>query len=231
MPPTLHPAEIVDHGYFTRGHLAWAAERLAVGLVTAGCVVGLYYLTSHITSDRHLEFESSLDRAIPFIPETAWVYFPCYMLQFLLGVFGIRSRGAYYGAVRSILFSAAICLVIFLVAPSTMAWPPLPLEDSVTRDLLVVVRTLDVPNNTFPSLHVALSFCVALGALRFRRWFGLGLLLMSCVISMSTITAKHHYVVDSPGGLAVAALAHWLAFRVRRRESYAPALSPGTPSD
>ena len=218
----LRPAEVFDRGFVARSPWWWALERLVVGLAAAGFVAVLYYPVAAFTADRHLDLSTSLDQAIPYLPSTVWIYMPVYLALFLVGIFGLRDRETFYRSCASIALSAFLCCAVFLVVPSTMAWPPLPDAPGATRDFLAAIREMDVPNNTFPSQHVALSFCVALGAFRYHRGLGASLLFTAVLIALSTMTTKQHYWVDSPGGIAMALAAHALAFRGFRRKGMHP---------
>jgi hypothetical protein len=68
----------------------------------------------------------------------------------------------------------------------------------------------------FPSMHIGLPV-IAMWFMRHWRpvfWF---LAAYSCIVAAALIILEWHYVVDIPGGLAVAALALWAVNRPRIR--------------
>lgn len=212
--PTLPDRE----GLIARQPATWAMERFVAALATCGFVSLLYYPVARLTADRHYELATSIDAMIPFVPETVWMYFPGYIGLLLVGAFGVRNRNVYYRTILSVCLASVICVIGFLLVPSTMAVPKVTAPDSPTMHFLAWVQRIDVPNNTFPSQHVALSFCVAFGALLHSRRLGLVILTMALGVAAATMTTKQHYWVDSPGGILVALLAHWVLFRVRLPE-------------
>lgn len=206
---------ILDQGLLARNPMTWAAERFVVALAICGFVSLLYYPVGNLTSTRHYELASSLDAMIPFIPETVWMYFPGYISLLLVGAFGVRDRQIFYRTITSVALSSLICVIGFLLIPSTMDVPRVTAPDTWTMHFLLWVQTIDVPNNTFPSQHVALSFSVVFGAFAFSRRLGQVILLLAVGVALATMTTKQHYWIDSPGGIAVAWLSHWVVFRSR----------------
>ena len=203
-------------GFFARTPVLWSLERLVVGLATCAFVSLLYYPVSDATRARHHDLASSLDGHIPFIPETIWIYFPLYLGLLFTAILGVRHRDLFYRTVTSVAVASASCVVGFLLIPSTMTLPAVEADGTWTMAFLAWMQKVDVPNNTFPSQHVAISFSVAFGALAYHRRLGQVILVMASLVAISTTTTKQHYWIDTPGGIAVALLAHWIVFRWRR---------------
>jgi membrane-associated phospholipid phosphatase len=208
-------------GLVARSSWGWLAERCVAMGIAGAIITATYQGVGRYTSDRHFDLSTSVDAMIPFVPETVWIYFPMFVALITVGTFA--DRGIFYRTLASALLSALLCTAGFLLLPSTFAIPRLAEDGTLTTSFLRWVQSIDVPNNTFPSQHVALSFAWALGALAYRRWLGLSLLVVAVAVSITTITTKQHYWIDSPAGIAVAILAHWACFRGRR--ATAPARS------
>jgi membrane-associated phospholipid phosphatase len=212
-------------GYVARTPLGWLVERYLTGASLAFVLGVLYFGVGRYTRDRQFDFATAIDEAIPFVPETVWIYFPFYVGIFHVALFTIRDRDVYYRTMASIAIAASLCTVGFLIAPSTMEIPRVD-DRTVTGRFLRWVQSIDVPNNTFPSQHVALSFACALGGWVQSRRLGVVLLLMATAIAISTTTTKQHYWIDSPGGMAMAVVGHLVAFRVRRSPEVAAEPEP-----
>jgi len=66
----------------------------------------------------------------------------------------------------------------------------------------------DVPNNTFPSLHVGLSFTIAFGIMHLRKRIGWLYLIWAIAIAFSTVMVRKHFVMDVFGGIIIATLSY-----------------------
>ncbi|WFL77873.1 phosphatase PAP2 family protein [Altererythrobacter arenosus] len=87
-------------------------------------------------------------------------------------------------------------------------------------------RQLTVGLAAMPSLHAGGSFLFLLYALRHARKLAIPFALLFAFISLDAIANRWHYAIDLPVGMALAAVATWLAVRlVRRRDVSAPAKS------
>lgn len=163
-----------------------------------------------------------LDRAVPFLPWTVWIYLSDYLLAFVALVATSRSPG---GRTRFVgAFFAAVCIATATHWLFPTVYPrgrfPIPADADTTAALgLFILRRVDSPLSCFPSLHVATSLIAAmavwtdgtkrLGALCFA-W--------AMLVALATLTAKQHYAIDVVGGAALALLAH-AAFHLHLRNS------------
>jgi membrane-associated phospholipid phosphatase len=187
------------------------------GLTILGC-----YGTAKLWSeDPSMLPLTALDRAIPFVPETVWIYgtvtWAC-LVAWLLVPNAIEARRLYL----SIAVSTAVCTLAFIAFPTTFPRELYPLEPaSASARELLDLRSADDPDNCFPSLHVALAWSVALS---FRRethgpWLVIAALVWAALVSVTTLTTKQHYVADVPAGLLVGVGAVLLSRRVVRRDA------------
>lgn len=118
------------------------------------------------------------------------------------------------------MLTSVLAYTVFVLFPSSYPRPELFSDDDPTSSLLLLVWAVDRPNNTFPSLHVALPFVLALACLEDDRRLGRWLVWVALVPSLATLTVKQHYVVDVIGGGALALVVHTIvfpAFRARLR--------------
>lgn len=221
-------ASPVRLGWLARTPGTWLLERCAAMALAGGFVLSSYRLVGRLTDDRHHDLWTAPDDWIPFWPATVWIYFPIYVLLLASVPFTINDRAVYYRTVGSLLLATVLCSVGFVIVPSSMPLPALPQDgEDWTLRFLAWVREVDVPNNTFPSQHVALSFTVALGTLAYRPRLGRVLLVLASCVALSTITTKQHYWIDTPGGIAVAILSHFLCFGALGAVRTGPCASSG----
>jgi membrane-associated phospholipid phosphatase len=154
-----------------------------------------------------------LDLLVPFLPWTVWVYLGQFPLTFLAlwRAADDRTRTrTFYAMAAATLLAAAV----FLGWPTTGERPRLRPPGPSALALEALDR-VDVPNNWFPSLHVALAALAATGLAAHGRRAGAAAGAAAALVAASTLTTKQHLAVDGAGGLAVAAVAYWLAGRVR----------------
>ncbi len=203
-------------------------EKYAWGAPMAGAVLTIYTLIGKAVVGRtEFNFFTPLDDYIPYWPWTVWCYPPFYIIIFNLIALAIPHREAFFRTLRAIAYAFAICCVFFIAVPSTYPIPAIPASTHPwSAELLAYIRSVDVPNNTFPSSHVALSFACALGVFRDnRRWGAVALVLAAC-LAVSIVTTKLHYVVDLFAGLAVGYAAYRAAFWTARDKDK-PEISAG----
>lgn len=164
---------------------------------------------------------TELDRAIPFLPWTVWIYSSMSQAIFAAWVLVPNVRMAWRFLV-AMTIAAVICWFFFAFFPTTYPRELFPLPLTVDSSVLELanVRRLDDPSNCFPSLHVALACCVALTMLEFDLgWPARATIVLWCIsINLSTLTTKQHYVADVLGGLVVGIFAFFVAKRAASEE-------------
>jgi membrane-associated phospholipid phosphatase len=157
-----------------------------------------------------------VDMAVPFIPETLWIYISDYVLvgsAFLL----CRTEDD----VRR--FARAFVMMLFVGCAVHVLWPTVfprerfPVhEPGLTAAAFALLRTLDLPTSCLPSLHVAGSYLAALSLWRRR---GLAFTLWTAwatAVTVSTLTTKQHYALDVLAGLCLAITLGLIFFRQHR---------------
>jgi membrane-associated phospholipid phosphatase len=154
-----------------------------------------------------------LEGRIPLVPESVWVYLSYFPLLLVSGLRIARQPwiGRAAGAAALVITLSGI---IFLVHPTTITRLPFG-GGGFSGSVLRWVRSIDPPNNCFPSLHVGLAACGFLAWRKAEPRHGVIPLLWAGLIALSTLTTKQHYVLDVLGGLLVAAIA-WVTFFVLR---------------
>jgi hypothetical protein len=138
----------------------------------------------------------AFDHAVPFLPETAWVY---QSLFIFLPLTTLAQRDS----ASLIRFASGFCLLV--LAFSTIFWfyptqiqdhPPLA-HVSWAYDHLVTA--VDGRRNAFPSLHAALTVYAGSSLIRLQsknRFARCGAILWILALLLSTLTTKQHILVD-----------------------------------
>ncbi|HWR00086.1 MAG TPA: phosphatase PAP2 family protein [Candidatus Methylomirabilis sp.] len=164
---------------------------------------GLYLATNRyqLTQPRFLPFVPG-EEAIPFVGWTSYIYLT---ILFVIPVtMCLLPKPGFGRAVVSGMGLVALHIAIFVLFPTEYPRPSGPSGHTITD----LIWRADAPANAFPSLHVAISFFLAFALGRMgRRTVGAVLLAWAAVISVSTLTVKQHYALDSVAAIAVAFVA------------------------
>jgi membrane-associated phospholipid phosphatase len=185
--------------------------QIVVGLAAAGILSLCYFNASKAGVGRSVDLMSAFDASVPFIPWTWWIYFPGYIGGLLMAMIAFRNLDVYYRTLGAILVAQAFCAVIFLMFPSDFPRPT-DAGGGLTGEAIRWFWTVDPPNNTFPSTHVAVSVIAALGMWRDGNRARMVSLMMAIGVIVTVHTTKQHYLVDTIGGIVVALMAFRLFF-------------------
>jgi len=184
------------------------------GILLCGLTL-LAYLYSNHQSISHAQVLNLtwIDREIPFLPWTVWIYLsgiPYLFFVYLLNRCVISLNIHLYSFFTLVLISVLIFLIFPILYPRELY--PLPDHgvDPWSRKILEWMRSVDRPTNCAPSLHVSISYLISLGFLEDRRRYFLPVFLWSTLLSISTLTLKQHYLVDVISGVGLAVLLHWI---------------------
>ncbi|WP_372237572.1 phosphatase PAP2 family protein [Enhygromyxa salina] len=191
----------------------------ALSLVLLLCCYAVGKLSA-VVFEPHVLPLTSLDRAVPFVPWTVWLYGTITWVS-LIAWLTIPTRADGARLMTTILIASATCALVFVLVPTSFPRELYPLTelDSASARELARVRDADSPTNCLPSLHVALAWGIALtwadtlkrrtaGGARAWRWIARGApLVWAATISVTTLTTKQHFVVDVPSGMIVGGLA------------------------
>jgi membrane-associated phospholipid phosphatase len=193
-------------------------NRLIAGVLLFAATA-ILYLTSnhfHIFRPRLLPL-SRIDVAVPFVPQTVWLYVSEY-LYFVVVYWSYRdilNLNRFMYAFFSLLVG---CVLVFWLWPTTISRELFPLPknlDPVTCLVLTALRRVDKPTNCFPSFHVGSVYLSCFLLANEGRWkFGF-FLVWATGISLSTLTLKQHYFVDVVSGFGMAVIFYCVFRRAR----------------
>jgi hypothetical protein len=159
-----------------------------------------------------LQFE----RDIPFL---VWTVVPYFLLigGMYLPVL-LQSRARLIEAMTALTITVLINYSIFILFPTVMDRPPVPVGDSFAEVLYRWLIGIDTPANCFPSGHISVPAIGCWYLMQERspvrgRW----ITAVYVVLALSVLTTKQHYAIDIPGGLATAAIGIFFGRRLARR--------------
>lgn len=198
--------ESVDRPTLARG--LWQAVLLAlIMFASLGCyLLVLKWRGPHAA----LTTWTPLDDWLPLWPSWVWVY----LIPYLVGpvLIGMVSRQTFRWYVARGLVVVGLTLVIFIAVP-TQTDQTLRVEAAkvagdgftarVYRDMIEVD---DPPANAAPSLHVSLTFLLALAlVLDFPRWWPVWLTFVT-LVWLSTLVTRQHHLIDVVTGVLLPAV-------------------------
>jgi fatty acid desaturase len=190
----------------------------ALYLAALGLLVSLpyFWLEHHVFFPVKMVPLSSVDRALPFLPFTAWIYISLYLqlaLPFLLCRDAVRLRQMVFGFA----WISVVSNLLFLFWPTAI-----PVFNAASSSFsLRLVQVADTYGNALPSLHASLAIYCALcsAALLASRRLRASLWLWTILILTSTLLAKRHQLADILTGSVLGAFTYWALFRKRPQET------------
>ncbi len=192
-------------------------NRFQAGVILFLGAAALYLLPNHIHLFRPLYLPmTALDRAVPFIPETLWIYISEWIF-FPLIYFTCRDLTNQNKYIYSFMSLQAVSVFIFWVWPTTYPREAFPLPgylDAITAFTFENLRKTDSPANCCPSLHVSGVYLSAFIFLDERRKQLPYYLTWATLIALSTLTTKQHYILDVVAGLLLAVTFYWIFHRM-----------------
>jgi hypothetical protein len=200
----LDPPTLAD-GALDPAAIGW--RPLEVALVSLGVLVFTFtgYYAVGLTTDplKARSLETALDRAIPFVPWTIYLYAWVYTAMFY-PVFVVRCPYLFRRVALAYVVTAAISMSCWIAWPVTSATirpeiAPLGVAEFHLWGLRLNYA-LDPPTNLFPSLHLSVATLACLGAGTARRAAGF-LLVPVVAIAVAITTVKQHFVADGVAGL------------------------------
>lgn len=206
-----------------RSDLRWTALAIGAFLLWSQS----YSLVAWLVRDRPLHFfPATLESALPFWPPATLVYLTVYWFV-LLPPLLLRDPFPRRRVAAAYALTLLPCLFAFLVFPVGMARPAVDPDASILDWALWIVYRTDPPRNCFPSSHCAMAMIAGLLSFEVDRRLGRLGVLYACLIGVSTLLTRQHYVVDVLAGFAVAGTAWWVVLRRGRDRTvdYVPAAS------
>ncbi|WP_459931530.1 phosphatase PAP2 family protein [Desulfosporosinus burensis] len=172
----------------------------------------IYFLLNH-TSGRVYNLATVFDQMIPFVkyfalPYIVWYPFVMITLLWLMK----RQPRLYVTTLISCLMGLVLSYCFFILAQTTTPRPPLDAHDLFTG-IVLYIYLADKPYNSFPSIHVLISFVLFRACSRLNIQapiFTASVRGLAVIIILSTLFIKQHTLLDVAGGIVFGALLFWL---------------------
>lgn len=165
--------------------------------------VGLVYFSSDLLQGQGVILpETMIDRAIAYSDAAIWLYLSFFVL--IPYTYLVVSPARVRWLARAMAVSAVICGVVFLLYPTTLAYPPVGDGMGWSTQVLRMLQTMDSTQNCLPSLHGALTLLCAWALFERDRPIRSALaVLLTLGICYAIIALRRHVSIDLGAGLLV----------------------------
>ena len=173
--------------------------------------VGLVYFSSDVLQGQGILLpETALDRAIPYSDAAIWLYLSFFLLIPYAYLAADAARVRWLA--RAMALSALACGVVFLLYPTTLAYPPVGGGNSWSTQALRMLQAADSAQNCLPSLHGALTLLCVWALCDKRHLLRSALaVLLGISICYAIIALRRHVSIDLAAGLGVGVAGGMLA--------------------
>jgi membrane-associated phospholipid phosphatase len=198
-----------DAGWLGSSHYSWGRAAIGTGIFAFGLFI---YTRVQLLAAPRFSFDLPVDRGIPFVPEMIFAYALFFFFVPLAALVADWER--YKRVLAAAVVAAPIGWACFLLVPASFVRPELAgIDSSALRAGFGLLYLVDDSHNTFPSLHVAITWIACLGFRGTRLfWPALATALLICV---STLFVKQHTVLDVLAGTALAAFSLRVSTKTR----------------
>lgn len=197
-------------------------ERYVLPIAVQALLLGIqgssYLLIQKFQGEFH-DMARPLDRRVPLITQTVYIYVLWYPLLFLYPLYLYScSQKAWVAYLTAIVLDIMISLVIYVLYPTSFQRPDPP--DSVLSGK--ILRFLYVLNykglNCMPSMHCSQCYIILLSAIM-CGWSGVipwaaaaGVSVLCIMIVMSTVLTKQHVLIDMVSALPLGIVCYAAGF-------------------
>lgn len=185
--------------------------------------VGYFYVLNHPMMESFEMPRLALDRWMPVVPWSAWVYFSLWVYICVPSSLMCRANELGYYLMGAA-WLAVLGLSCFYFLPTAV--PDWGIDWSL-YPTLEFLKSSDASGNACPSLHVAFSIYAGLWISRILRFLAAGRCLSAVswlwcwLIILSTMSTKQHVFVDVLCGVALGVFVFWLNDRIARKAKFA----------
>lgn len=172
--------------------------QLVASIVLTVVLISLYFFIQSRVNPCY-NFATIVDFWVPFIPWTIWIYMS-YALCYVFAALVLESKEfkTLYLKVIVIFFFS---IILFIIFPSNYPRADTSSISEFYQWGYGLLYGIDGANNTFPSLHVSLTWVVCFALVdkfKKQKWI---IIIYCTIVSLSVLTTKQHFIADILGGL------------------------------
>ena len=195
---------------------------IAAGILIAVDLIAFQATRLINTNWHHYDLSLPIDKCFPLVTWFIIIYIPVAYAQWIYG-FYLASRECKtvcYRIYTAEIIAKIICLVCFLVIPTTMVRNDLTSTDLLSR-WVQSVYDMDPADNLFPSIHCLESYILTraafsrkIGMERCPAWFKWLSVPVTALVFASTLYMRQHVFVDVVAAVVVVEIGIFVALRV-----------------
>ncbi len=198
----------------------WIPDYAWIPLISLLLLNAITYFGSRIftTSLVHHDITTPLDAKIPFVPFFIVFYVLAYV-QWITGfiIIARESEQFCYRYLSAELLAKLLCLLIFVVYPTTMVRPEIT-GDGFFHRAVRLLYSVDPPDNLFPSIHCLESWLICRTCVKLTKpasWYKPLSFTASLCVFLSTVLIHQHLIADVFGGIAAVEAGLFLAGKLK----------------
>ncbi|MET0357259.1 MAG: phosphatase PAP2 family protein [Cellvibrio sp.] len=174
-------------------------DRIIHMLWSWGTVGLIYGTTRFMPGERWIIPETWVETQIPFSASGIWLYLAFFL--FVPWAFLSAPENRILKLRYAIQISAVISGIVFILFPTSLAYPTVP-EEGFNAKALEILLIVDTAQNCLPSLHAALTFLALVSLWNWKNKFlSIFYLTIALLIGFSIIQLRRHLFIDVTAGL------------------------------
>jgi len=177
-----------------------------------------YFSIQYFITTGNYDLLTSIDIAIPFVPEFIWVYHTLIPVLTITLLILLHKKEVFLSAFMGFIIATIVLSLFYILFPS---FYPRSLFDqsSMSAWLLEITRAIDGPHNTFPSGHVTFSWLLGFFIMdssfaKNNKWIKSIYFAWALLISISTLLLKQHYIIDVASGIILAIVCYFIGKKI-----------------
>lgn len=178
-----------------------------------GVVPGYIFIAAWAAGRPQHVLALAADARVPLAPVWGLAYGALYLFLILLPVLVVREEPHIRRMFLAYLFVWLTSYGVFFAYPTVAPRPAHVAAPGFAGWGLRLLYSADPPYNCFPSLHVAHSFVSAFACRSVHRGVGRIAMLCACLVALSTLLTRQHYLLDVVAGIGLACVGQLMFFR------------------
>lgn len=178
-------------------NLRW--NQLAIGAIVEVGSISVYRFIQQAAPGVY-DLNTRIDTALPFWPTWIWIYVSILPI-FLYAALNLKPE-LFKITLKRVVVAHVLSYPFFFLIPSNYPRPSIADLSPFYNWGYGVMHVVDGVNNTFPSLHVSITWVIChmlkRNGMSAHNAYG-----YAAIISFSTLVTKQHFVVDVFGGVVV----------------------------
>lgn len=174
-------------------------KQLLIGLLVVGSAEGLYGIIQHSVKSSY-SFLTPYDDMIPLVHGWIWIYISIFPSFILAAIF--LEKESFNLTLKRVIWAQIITFPFFIFIPADYPRPHIVDDGTFYGWGYALMHQLDGANNTFPSLHVSMTWAI-MHELMIVPAYSLTVFTYSMLVTWSVLFTKQHFIWDAVGGIMV----------------------------